>query len=100
MDRTDISGGTFPLVIDQEDITAPRFPRGREWWEQFVPVNWITVEVRDDGTVALDARRDRCGFAGGEWVPDGTQLTGAQFQRQRVAVARWIGGAIGRHLKD
>lgn len=90
MGRTDISGGTFPLVIDQDDITAPDFPRSQDWWDRWVPL-WITATVRDDGTVTLDVNGKHA---------NGTrdELTGAKLRRSRAVMAQWLGSHISRHL--
>ena len=86
MSRTDISGTTFPLVIDQADITAPDFPRPADWWRRFIPV-WISVDVRDDGTVALDYSGIR------------PTLTPSELRHGRTGMVRWLGSALGRHLR-
>lgn len=98
MSTTDISGGTFPLVIDQADITAPKFPRDAEWWRGFVPTNWITVDVGEDGTVTLDARRER-GCPHDDGSPLDTPLTDAQFRERRAGVVRWA-QCLRAHIND
>ena len=87
MSSTDISGEAFPLVIDQADITAPKFPRDAAWWRGFAP-HWITVEVSTDGTVTLDAMRER-GCPHDDGSPLDTPLTEAQFRRRRNGVVDW-----------
>jgi hypothetical protein len=95
--RTQITGEAFPLVIDQADITAPDFPRDEAWWRRFVPLNWITVEVRADGTVTLDARRER-GCPHDDGTPIDTPLTDAQYSLRREGVVRFARETIGHHL--
>jgi len=94
MGRTDISGGSFPLVIDQADITAPKFPRSAEWWRGFMPA-WISVDVREDGTVALDY--DPEGSLA-RW-PEDPRAQAAGMRRGRGGMVRWVGQALAKHLK-
>jgi len=86
--RTDISGATYPLVIDQGDVTVPSFPRPQEWWRRYMPP-WITVDVRDDGTVALDYDP-----AGSLAHDPGQELTPAELRRCRASMTRWINGDV------
>lgn len=98
MSATQIDGSAFPLVIDQADITAPNFPRSEAWWRGFVPTNWITVDVREDGTVTLDARRER-GCRHDDGSPLDTPLTDAQFRRRRASVVQWA-RCLAAHIND
>ena len=88
---TDISGASYPLVIDQADIMAPDFPRSAEWWRRFMP-SWISVEVRNDGTVALDY--DPAGLLA--CSPRGRA---AALQRGRAGMVRWVNQALAQHLR-
>lgn len=93
MGRTGITGKSFPLVIDQADITAPKFPRPLEWWRRFMP-SWISVDVRDDGTVLLDY--DPAGSLA-RW-PDDPRSQAAGMKRGRGGMVRWVNQALARHL--
>lgn len=90
---TDISGASYPLVIDQADIMAPDFPRSAEWWRRFMP-QWISVDVREDGTVALD-------YSG--VTPTEAKrptLTAAELRHGRTGMVRWLSrSALAQHLR-
>jgi len=72
----------WPLVINQNAIALPHWPRSQEWWNRFTPC-WCTAIVRPDGTVAFDVNST---------LPDGTrtEMGPAALRRQRQALARWL----------
>jgi hypothetical protein len=73
---------TWPLVINQDAIALPHWPRSQQWWDDFAPL-WCTASVRPDGTVALDVNGTRA---------DGTrtEMDRAATRRQRQALTRWL----------
>jgi hypothetical protein len=80
------------IVIDQGKIDAPDFPRGQDWWRRFTPP-WVSVTVRDDGTVAMTHSGLVMRYAakrGVWWEPDPDQSNAARRKRERT-VANWIG---------
>jgi hypothetical protein len=87
------------ITIDQGKIDAPHFPRDQEWWDGFVPF-WITVTVRPDGTVALDANCRHAAELDGTSHRDPVTagLTATVRRRRRAGMARWISECAGGRL--
>jgi hypothetical protein len=80
------------MIIDQSRINAPDFPRSQEWWRRFVP-EWVTVTVRDDGTVTLEPSSLVMRYTAerGTWWEPG-DLKAAALRHRAKSLAQWVGG--------
>lgn len=74
------------IIIDQDRIDAPDFPRSQEWWQRFVPI-WVTATVRDDGAVLLEAS---AGHVFTRTATGRKPLAPAVRRRRAAAMVRWI----------